>query len=68
MCGGGPRQSQKEASDLLSYSSKQLAKRSTRRENSPGSQELSEGTVRVEGQVEAREEESTFYIPGQKGV
>lgn len=56
VCGGGPRLGQKEASDLLSYSSNQLAKLVYPQGKQPqGFQDLSKGKLRVVGQVEAQE-------------
>ena len=56
VCGVGPRLGQKEASDLLSDSSNQLAKLVYSQGKQPqGSQDLSKGKLRVVGQVEARE-------------
>lgn len=50
MCGGGPRQNLKEASDLLSYSSNQLAKLVYSQGKQPqGFQEHSKGKLGVVG-------------------
>lgn len=47
MCGGGPRQSLEEASDLLSYSSNQLVYPQGKQPQ--GFQELSKGKLGVVG-------------------